>query len=299
MEEFLRSLMPWGADAIVWVQQFSNGALDALFKFATYLGKEYFYILSLPILYWCVDKYLGRAIAVIFLLSEYVNTFLKDTFNLPRPYDYDGRIRAPLPETSPSFPSSHSQGSLVFWGGLASLVKRSWMWVVSVVLILLISLSRIYLGVHFPQDVLGGWIIGLILLALYLWVRRVLHGIILSFPVQLGFALAVPLLLFLLHPSESAGMVMGVAFGMLPGFVLEAKFVRFSAGGVWWKRIVRFVVGVIPLLALYVGLKVVFPEGEAFRFLRYALIGLWAGVVAPWVFVALRLAERERERARV
>jgi membrane-associated phospholipid phosphatase len=296
MEEFLRSLMPWGADVIVWVQQFSNSALDALFKFATYLGKEQFYIMAMPILYWCVNKYLGRAIGVVFLFSEYVNSFLKDTFAIQRPYDYDSRIHAPLPETSLSFPSSHAQGSLVFWGGLAALVKRSWMWIVSIALILLISLSRIYLGVHFPQDVLGGWIVGLVILAVYLWALRSLRGVILSFPVQLGAALAVPLLLFILHPSESTGMVMGVAFGMLPGFVLEAKFVRFDAGGIWWKRIARFVVGVIPLLALYMGLKVIFPEGEWFRFLRYALVGIWAGLLAPWVFVALRLAERERAR---
>ena len=293
MGEFLKSLMPWGADAIVWVQQFSSGALDALFKTATYMGKEQFYILFLPILYWCVNKYVGRAVSVVFLLSEYVNGFLKDLFGLPRPHDYDPRIRAPLPETSPSFPSGHSQGSLVFWGGIASLVRRWWMWIVSTVLVLLISLSRIYLGVHFPQDILGGWIVSLVILALYLWALRLLRGVRVPLAAQIALALAVPLLLFVLHPSESATMVTGVAFGMLPGFVLEARVVRFSAGGVWWKRIVRFVVGVIPLLALYLGLKVVFPEGEMFRFVRYALVGLWAGWLAPWTFVALRLADRE------
>lgn len=293
MEEFLKSLMPWGADAIVWVQQFSNAALDALFRAATYMGKEQFYILFLPILYWCVNKYVGRAIAVLFLLSEYVNAFLKDFFGLPRPYDYDPRIRAPLPETSLSFPSGHAQGSLTFWGGIASLVRRWWMWVVSIVLILLISLSRIYLGVHFPQDVLGGWIVGLVILLLYLWALRLLRGVRLPLAVQLLLALAVPLLLFALHPSESAAMVTGVGCGMVLGFVLEGRYVQFHAGGVWWKRIARFVVGIIPLLILYLGLKAVFPEGEAFRFLRYALVGLWAGWLAPWVFVALRLADRE------
>jgi len=296
MTEFLRSLMPWGADVIVWVQQFSNSVLDTLFTLATYLGKEQFYILAMPVLYWCVDKYIGRAVAIVFLFSEYVNTFLKDTFGIQRPYDYDARIHAPLPETSPSFPSSHSQGSLVFWGGLASLVRRRWMWIVSVVLILLVSLSRIYLGVHFPQDVLGGWIIGLVILLLYLWARKILHGVILSFGVQLALAVAIPILLFVLHPSPSTGMVMGVLCGMLPGFVLEGKYVRFNAGGVWWKRVLRLVVGLIPLLALYLGLKVVFPYTEAFRFLRYALVGLWAGVLGPWVFVALRLADREKPR---
>lgn len=296
MTEFLRSLMPWGADVIVWAQQFSNSVLDTLFTLATYLGKEQFYILAMPVLYWCVDKYIGRAVAIVFLFSEYVNTFLKDTFSIQRPYDYDARIRAPLPETSPSFPSSHSQGSLVFWGGLASLVRRGWMWIVSVVLILLVSLSRIYLGVHFPQDVLGGWIIGLVILLLYLWARKALHGVILSFGVQLALAVAIPILLFVLHPSPSTGMVMGVLCGMLPGFVLEGKYVHFHAGGIWWKRVLRLIVGLIPLLALYLGLKVVFPYTEVFRFLRYALVGLWAGVLGPWVFVALRLADREKPR---
>lgn len=296
MVEFLRSLMPWGADAIVWVQQFSNGILDALFTFATYLGKEQFYMLFLPVLYWCVHKHLGRALSVVFLLSEYVNTLLKDAFGLPRPQDFDARIRAPLPEASPSFPSGHAQGSLVLWGAMATLVRRRWMWIVSVVLILMISLSRIYLGVHFPQDVLGGWIIGIVLLAVYFWLRRVARGIILSLSVQLGIALALPLILFALHPSEGSALITGVAFGMLPGFVLEEHFVRFRADGVWWKRVLRFIVGVIPLLALYLGLKLVFPEGDGFRFVRYALVGVWAGWLAPWAFVALRLAEREPRR---
>lgn len=296
MVELLRSLMPWGADTIVWVQQFSNGVLDAVFTVATYLGREQFYILFLPILYWCVNKHLGRALSIVFLLSEYANGILKDAFGLPRPHEFDPRIRTPLPETSPSFPSGHAQGSLVFWGTMAALIRRAWMWIVSIILILLISLSRIYLGVHFPQDVLGGWIIGLVLVALYLWARRTLRGIILSLGIQLGIAFLLPVILFALHPSEGTALVTGVAFGMLPGFVMEEHFVRFRADGVWWKRVVRFIVGVIPLLALYLGLKLVFPEGDVFRFVRYALVGIWAGLLAPWLFVAVSLAEREPRR---
>ncbi len=296
MVELLRSLMPWGADVIVWVQQFSNGVLDAVFTVATYLGREQFYILFLPVLYWCVNKHLGRALSVVFLLSEYTNGILKDAFGLPRPNEFDARIRAPLPETSPSFPSGHAQGSFVFWGTMATLVRRAWMWIVSIVLILLISLSRIYLGVHFPQDILGGWVIGLGLVLLYLWVRRLVRGFILSLGVQLGIALLVPVVLFVLHPSDGTALVTGAAFGMLPGFVLEEHFVGFRADGVWWKRIIRFIVGVIPLLGLYLGLKLVFPEGDMFRFLRYGLVGIWAGLLAPWLFVALRLAEQEPRR---
>jgi hypothetical protein len=59
------------------------------------------------------------------------------------------------------------------------------------------------------------------------------------------------------------------------------------------KRAVRFLAGAVVLLALYFGLKAVLPDGLLFRAVRYALIGIWVSLVAPWLFVKLRLAETE------
>lgn len=295
MEEFLRSLMPAGADVLVAIQNFRNGFLDAVMTAATYMGKEQFYILFLPVLYWCVNKGLGRGLAAVFLLSEYLNGFFKDLFAIPRPYDFDPRITTPAPETSFAFPSSHAQGALVVWGFVASWARRQWMWVLATLLILLISFSRMYLGVHFPQDVLGGWVVGATVLAVYYLARRTARTRAWRVPlaVQAGAAVLIPVALFLAHPSESAAMVTGVASGILLGFILEARTVGFHAGGSWPSRVLRLVVGLIPLLVLYFGLKMVFPEGDVFRFLRYGLVGLWAGWLAPWMFVRLGLANRE------
>jgi hypothetical protein len=71
--------------------------------------------------------------------------------------------------------------------------------------------------------------------------------------------------------------------------------VPFDARGPWASRILRFALGIAVLLALRVGLGAVFPrEPEAvglfFRAVRYAVMGLWAVWLAPWVFVRLRLA---------
>jgi hypothetical protein len=65
----------------------------------------------------------------------------------------------------------------------------------------------------------------------------------------------------------------------------------FDASGIWWKRLLRYVVGVLGVALIYFGLKLVLPEGvQVLRYLRYALVGFWAAYLAPRTFVALRLA---------
>ena len=116
--------------------------------------------------------------------------------------------------------------------------------------------------------------------------------------VQLALAVIVPLSLLLLRPSDDNASAMAVLMGMGAGIALLRQKVSFSAAGPLWQRGARFLVGVVGLLALYLGLKFVFPgEGEplylAARVARYALVGLWAGLGAPWLFLRLRLASRQ------
>ncbi len=309
MGEWLESLVPWGIEVIIWVQSFSNPFLDAVFTVFTFLGYEQFYSLLLTFVYWCVHRRIGVALAYLSLLSAWFNDVVKYLFRIPRPGAFDARIRVLTEETSPSFPSGHAQGAMVNWGYLAYRFRKPVFTAVAIVLILGIGLSRIVLGVHFPQDVIGGWLIGLGLLLVYIWAEPPVEGWIArqGRPVQLLLAIGVPVLLIFLHPADSDGLYPAkgaitpmsglVGFGV--GLVMERTWVRFTVEGEWWRRALRFVVGLLVVAIFYLGLPMILPEGMAYgpeaalRFLRYALAG-WAGTfLCPWLFVRLRLAGQE------
>jgi hypothetical protein len=70
----------------------------------------------------------------------------------------------------------------------------------------------------------------------------------------------------------------------------------FNASGLLWKRVARYVIGIIGLVILYAGLKAIFPSGDAlvpyfFRYIRYSVLGFWLSGGAPWIFAKLNLTE--------
>ena len=307
MGEFLASLIPWGTDAILWVQSFRHPFLDVLFQTATSLGEEEFYLIFLPFIYWCLNKQVGASLAYISLFSPYLNSIIKLTFRLPRPSD--PRIVLLRTETSPSFPSNHAQGAVVNWGYLILWFRNKIFSIVAVVLVLLIAFSRIYVGVHFPQDVVGGLLIGLLLLVAYNWLVGTIEKqrFDLPLPIKLTLSVVVPLALLFAHPfdvdgtypAEIAATIMGTILGMSIGFILEREHVRFKVDGLWWRRGLRFILGMVLVVIFYLGLKVVSPEevshsvAIALRMVRYSLVGFSMAFLAPWLFVATSLAERE------
>ena len=195
-------------------------------------------------------------------------------------------------------PSGHTQMTITVWGYLATQVRRHWVRVLAVVLMVLIPLSRIYLGVHFPTDVLAGLIIGVIWLGLFLLIEPRLEPWLArqSAAVQMGLAVVVPIILLILHSSRDAVAAMATLIGIGIGIVIEGRTLRFSVEGPVWQRVLRFLIGVLIASALRAGLAVVFPgEGEklyvVFRAVRYSVVGLWVALIAPWVFQQLRLME--------
>ena len=309
MEPWLESLVPWGADVMVWVQAHSTPWLDTLFAILTFLGNEEFYLLLLPLVYWCIHKRTGASLGYLSLSSAWINSVVKNLFKIPRPGALDSRINVLTQETSPSFPSGHAQGTLVNWGYLAYRLRNPIFWVVAVLVVLGVGLSRMVLGVHFPQDILGGWLIGLVVLVLYIWleppVARWLSGQ--QTAVQVVLAVGVPVVLIFLHPADMKGLYpaegsitpLSALAGFGVGIIMERRWVRFRADGAWWKRVVRFLVGMAITGIFYLGPHVLLPEGMAYgleagiRFARYALVGWAVAFLCPWLFVLAGLAEQE------
>ncbi len=299
----MQEIWRWGADLILATQAVHNMALDVFFNIITLLGSEVFYLLLLPLLYWCVDKRLAQRLAYLFLFSAYINTALKSLFRHPRPFQYDPRVLKlsiePAEALGYGLPSGHSQAAVTVWGYLVTQARRQWVRVLAVALMILIPFSRIYLGVHFPTDVLAGLLIGAIWLGLFLlieprlerWLARRSAG------VQIGLAVIVPILLLALHSSNKDTVAaMATLIGVGVGIVIEGRTLRFSAKGPVWQRALRFLMGMLGILALRGGLALVFPGGgqnlyTLLRAICYTAIGLWVALIAPWVFQQLRLIE--------
>jgi membrane-associated phospholipid phosphatase len=306
-------------------------------RFFSYLGTEEFFLLVLPLVYWSVDSALGLRVGFILVTSNLINYIGKLAFAGPRPYWVSREVRALwLTETSFGVPSGHSQIPMTVWGMFAAYAKRTWFWVVALVVIFFIGFSRMYLGVHFPHDVLVGWLIGAVILWAFVrfwepvgaWVgKKPLSG-------QVLVAFLASLLFIVLGygtwvlrsgyqiPAEwvenalfagaeepepvvansvftSAGTLFGLAAGAawilsMGGFQVPSG-VGSLANDPLAKRAIRYVIGLIGVLILYLGLGAVFPRGDGFifyllRYIRYALIGWWVAGGAPWIFVRFKLS---------
>ena len=288
----------WGLEVIRAVQTMGGPALDAIFEAITFLGNEEFYLILLPLVLWCVDGRAAVRLFLVFVPSAYLNAALKDLFCHPRPFVMDPTVQRSAAEGYCT-PSGHSQGAVVVWGTLAAYFRERWLWVVAVALSLLIGFSRVYLGVHFPHSVLAGWAIGAGIVALYVWLERPISAWLSEArrAAQLAIAIVLPLGLLALHPTPDTAVTMGSLMGAGAGVALARRWVRYGTGGPFWRRGLRFLIGVAGVILLYVGLKVVFPgEGEAMYFalrtIRYAMVGLWSTLGAPWLFVRLGVAPR-------
>jgi len=289
-------IFQWGLNFIIMVQQIDTPLLDSFFRAVTSLGDELFYLLLFPFLLWCVDFYLGIRVGIIFLLSVYLNTGLKEIFQQPRPFEILPEIQK-VHASGYGFPSGHAQSSLVVWGSIAYWKKQIWIRNLSVLLILLIGFSRIYLGVHFPTDILGGWLIGGLILFLSYFISLKIN---LDFTQGnmifkiIGITLF-PVILLQIQSSpdiiSSVAALTGVGYGLL--------FFSSSIGGIrpgnWLQRLISFLVGLIGIGILYLGLELILPsEGQSFyqlfRFFRYLLLGIWISFGAPRLFIQTGLA---------
>ena len=123
-------ILDWGIEVVLWFQQFSP-ALDLPFKSLTFLGNLEFFLILLPVIYWCLDRRLGVRLLILFLISAYINSAAKVIADQPRPFEYDSRVKALVPAGGGGLPSGHTQRAVVVWGYLASQVRRRILWILA------------------------------------------------------------------------------------------------------------------------------------------------------------------------
>jgi membrane-associated phospholipid phosphatase len=316
-----------GVNWIMAVQ--SLGAwLEAPMEIFSFLGTENFFLLVLPLVYWSIDAKVGIQIGFILITSNFFNGVFKLLFAAPRPYWVSDQIIPLAAESTFGIPSGHAQNAVGVWGTIAASYRKAWGWMAAFALMFFIGFSRWYLGVHYSQDVIVGWLIGGILLWLFVrfwnpieaWLKQKKFGI----QVLLAFIVSI---LFIALGAFSAGRLDGYTFpeewrdnalraadelpapvsmegaltsaGTLFGLATGAAWITsrggYQADGPLAKRAWRFVIGLIGILILWRGLGLIFPDqadavSYALRYLRYSLVGFWVSAGAPWLFFRFKLA---------
>lgn len=255
---------------VLAIQRFATPWLDVVFRSVSFLGTEFFYLGVLVFLYFRVSRKLAFRLAVVVLFSLYVNFLLKEFFGIPRP-DGEGLRILEAPEDF-SFPSGHAQSVASFWFFLAFSRGGPFWYALAGIFVTLVSFSRLYLGVHYLQDVLAGAALGVLLALGFARLFRYFEAR--TFPLLgwLPFLGGASLALFFFAPSSLGIRVAGSLSGVLWGYWLAVFF------GLPEQPLsgVACGLGAVLLVVLYLGGKALGLQGTGWGFARYFLLNLVA-----------------------
>jgi membrane-associated phospholipid phosphatase len=321
------SELPFSLDLMHWLAEHRSPALTAFFTFFTFVGELEGYILLVVLAYVAFDKRLAVRLALVTLASMSLNHVLKTLIANPRPFVAQGEhlsrwavtpAKAADLATEFSTPSGHAMGSAAFYTTLYDglrYVRTRRVAIACIVLVLLIGLSRPYLGVHYLEDVLLGWPIGAALAWLLLrsgarlgdaWYRLSLaqQAALLAGGSALVCAATRALGAWRgdSHPTAFVSYA-GLLSGVLLGQRLEIVHVSFeSRRGSVGQKLLRYALALALVVGTLAGLDPVFealaadatPAGDVLRWLRYAAAAVGGVFVAPLLFLRLGIAEQQQ-----
>lgn len=151
----------------------TNPYLLSLMKFISFIGSGYFLVpvISIGVIYSLKknERYISKLLLLSSLGSWIVNFLLKQIFHRTRPLDFILVKQGGL-----SYPSGHSMVTMSMYLTISYLLskkyenKKTLIYSLSTIFILLMGISRMYLGVHWPTDIIGGYIGGYLFFSLYI-----------------------------------------------------------------------------------------------------------------------------------
>lgn len=270
-------------DIIRFIQGFSNPFLDLIFQLITMMGEDSFFIFVVAIFYWCINKEIGYKLAFASISSTVLNVSLKEVFAVPRPIGEPG-IRSLRLETATgySFPSGHTQSTATFWSFMMLQFRKRWLVLLGAFMILLVAISRMYLGVHTPLDVTGGALIGAVWVLVWNYIYELsrkhnnkLILLVVLIPALLGLTV---------FKNNDYYKASGAFLGLFIGYLAEPRFIRFKVEAGPLVQFAKLTLGLSVALAIRIVLKAALPEVLLSDFIRYFIIIIWISIAAPLVF---------------
>ncbi len=296
------------------LESIRNPVLDFIFSIVTLCGEETVFMAIGLIVFWCFSKSQGYYLLCTGFIGTVLNQFLKMVCRVPRPWVKDPNFTivesAREAATGYSFPSGHTQTSVGLFGGIARANKNIALRVLSITLCVLVPISRMYLGVHTPADVLVSVGIALVLIFVGypLFMKaidspKMMYTILFSLTAIMAIYLTfitcyhfpeevyhVDNVHNLISARKNGFTLMGCALGFLAVYTVDLKLTHFDTKAVWWVQLIKIVGGLGLVLAtkelLKIPLNAIMPSAENTwaRLIRYFMIAVVGGVLWPMTF---------------
>ncbi len=305
---------------MLFFQNIETIFLDTTSEIITVFGESPIPLLITVFIYWCWDKKKGFVVVSSLLSAMMSMQILKAIFRIPRPFmKYPELIQGKRQQTATgfSFPSGHSTTASSFYGGLCYSFKQKWIRALSIALIVLVPISRLYLGVHWPMDILIGTLIGLVSAfalgrvfeKLYRDEKAFMIYTILFALVTLLIALPLAIVMdvntlnyatlaefkatTLYRAIHNLMQNSAIAAGIFAGMALDRKTLKFVPAQSAKTRILSLVAGLLMLAVVALALTAIPVAKYTFEFLTLAFVGIWVTYLFPLIATKLKLMEKE------
>ncbi|MBR5155271.1 MAG: phosphatase PAP2 family protein [Clostridia bacterium] len=222
--------------------------LNKIFELVTMLGEETLMILIVVTLWFAFDKGFAQRIAFLSCFSLGINSVVKNFTKVPRPF-MTGKVTCVRPDTATgySFPSGHTH-NFATWSTIFALhVKKLWFAIFTAILIVLVGFSRMFLGAHYPGDVIVGGVLGVVIAIvgsiIYDKVENKRKLYIAAIIALTPFAV-----LFIFNADPLFGdfyKIYGMLIGLIVAIMFEEKYAPLTYDVCWWKKLIRIVIGVV------------------------------------------------------
>ena len=289
------------------LEKIRNPVFDFFFSIVTHIGEETIFLVLALVFFWCVGKREGFYLLITGLVGTVINQAAKLTFKIPRPWVKDPNFTivesARAEATGYSFPSGHTQNVAGTFGSIGRWSNKNYIRIICSVIIFLVALSRMYLGVHTPLDVLVSLGIAAILVfGLYpLFKTEERFNKSMPYIVAVSFLMALGLLLYaFLVPEEgidpnnlasakkNGATLFGCTLALIPVYLIDKFFIKFETDAPWYSQVMKLVFGLLGVLLIKSGLSSplvsLFGNEYIARCVRYFLIVVFAGIVWPLTF---------------
>jgi len=268
---------------------------EYFFRIITELGGTQVYFAIFFTLFWAVNKDGAKSLMIVYASSNFVNYYAKSIIANNRPPQSEWIL---IGASHLSTPSGHAMSSTIYWGYGSIRIKKLLMWVFSIAIIVLVGLSRMYLGVHWFGDVLTGWLFGIVILVLVWIFEQPLRSSLSKYNpmiIYLGLALVSLIIMifseFFYAQEHNIGTTAGKMIGISIGLALEYKFLNFEINRESLSKsrfILRISMGLIIYLILSLVLYLIIPSDVVWLVaIEYLIIFIVGLVIWPLIFTKL------------